>query len=123
MKKKTTQCELSPEECVVLLDVLEARFKCHMNRHPHLEWAKIQTKLTNCAEKIKILHDMEETGGEPDVIGLDHETGELLFIDCSPESPLGRRSLCYDRQRLESRKKNRPTGSAIEMAGLSELKC
>src|SRR5437773_7405973 len=87
-----------------------------MNRHKGLEWAQVQAKLAANAEKLWSLHEMERTGGEPDVVGLDKKTGEYIFNDCSAESPKGRRSLCYDREALESRKENKPEGNAIDVA-------
>jgi hypothetical protein len=87
-----------------------------MNRHKGLEWAKIQAKLEANAEKLWSLNEMEKTGGEPDVVGYDKKTGEYIFYDCSAESPKGRRSICYDREALESRKEHKPEGSAINMA-------
>jgi hypothetical protein len=87
-----------------------------MNRHKGLEWAKIQAKLQADPEKLRSLNEMETTGGEPDVVGQDKKTGEYIFYDCSAESPKDRRSLCYDREALASRKENKPAGSAIDMA-------
>ncbi len=87
-----------------------------MNRHRGLDWAKVQTKLEANAEKLWALHEMERTGGEPDVIGYDQKTGEYIFCDCSADSPKGRRSLCYDRAALESRKEHKPKNNAIDMA-------
>lgn len=87
-----------------------------MNRHEGLEWAKVQAKLEANAEKLWSLNQMERTGGEPDVVGSDKKTGEYIFYDCSAESPKDRRSLCYDREALQSRKENKPTGSALDMA-------
>ncbi|HEU4861461.1 MAG TPA: DUF4256 domain-containing protein, partial [Chitinophagaceae bacterium] len=94
----------------------KTRFEKNMNRHKGLEWAKILAKLEADPEKLWILDDMEETGGEPDVIGYDKKTGEYIFYDCSAESPKDRRSLCYDRKALESRKENKPKNNAIDMA-------
>lgn len=108
--------DLSPEQCEELLSVLRARFEQNMNRHQGLEWAKVQTKLEANTEKMWSLHEMERTGGEPDVVGQDNKTGEYLFYDCSPESPKGRRSVCYDREGLESRKEFKPENNAIDMA-------
>ena len=99
-----------------LLSALKARFEKNMDRHKGLEWAKVQAKLEANPEKLRSLHDMERTGGEPDVIGYDRKTGEYIFYDCSAESPKGRRSLCYDREALESRKKHKPEDSATDMA-------
>jgi hypothetical protein len=95
---------------------LKARFEKNMHRHPELEWAGVQTKLEANAEKLWSLHEMEQTGGEPDVIDYDKKTGEYIFYDCSAESPKARRSLCYDRAALESRKENRPKGNAVDAA-------
>lgn len=108
--------ELLPEQHRKLLSTLRARFEKNTNRHKGLEWAKIQTKLENNPEKLWSLHEMEKTGGEPDVVGYDNKTDEYIFYDCSAESPKGRRSLCYDREALESRKEHRPEGNVIDMA-------
>jgi len=108
--------ELSPEQRKELLGTLRARFDKNMNRHKGLEWAQVQVKLERSAEKLWSLHEMERTGGEPDVVGLDKRTGDYIFYDCSAESPDGRRSLCYDAEALESRKENKPKGSALGMA-------
>src|SRR5215212_9659078 len=99
-----------------LLSALKARFEKHMNRHQHLEWAKLQAKLEANPAKLWSLNEMERTGGEPDVVGHDKKTGEYIFYDCSAESPKGRRSVCYDREALESRKEHKPADSAIGMA-------
>jgi hypothetical protein len=99
-----------------LLKVLKARFEKNMNRHKGLEWAKVQARLEANTEKLRSLSEMEETGGEPDVVGHDKKTGEYIFCDCSAESPKGRRSTCYDREGLESRKENKPEGNAVDMA-------
>ncbi len=99
-----------------LLRTLEARFRAHRRRHDGLRWSAIQPRLEADAGKLRALERMEETGGEPDVIGRDASTGEYLFFDCAPESPLGRRSLCYDGDALASRKQNKPAGSAVDMA-------
>lgn len=108
--------ELSPEQREELLKVLKARFENNMNRHQDLEWSKVQEKLEDNPEKLWSLNEMERTGGEPDVVGYDHKTGEYIFYDCSAESPKGRRSVCYDREALESRKKHPPENSAMDMA-------
>ena len=108
--------EFSPEQREELLRALKARFEKNMNRHKGLEWAKVQAKLETNTEKLWSLHEMETTGGEPDVVGHDKKTGEYIFYDCSAESPKGRRSVCYDRKALESRKEHKPKNSAIEMA-------
>ena len=108
--------DLSPEQREGLLRALKARFEKNMNRHKGLEWAKVRAKLEVNAEKLWSLHQMEKTGGEPDVVGHDKKTGEYIFYDCSAESPKGRRSACYDREALESRKEHKPEDSAIDMA-------
>ncbi|WP_430169981.1 DUF4256 domain-containing protein [Paenibacillus lautus] len=108
--------ELSTEQREELLTTLKARFEKNMNRHKGLEWADVQAKLVANPEKLWSLHEMEITGGEPDVVGHDNKTGEYIFYDCSAESPKGRRSLCYDREALESRKEHKPKNSAVEMA-------
>jgi len=108
--------ELSPEQRKELLRALKARFEKNMGRHKGLEWAKVQTKLEAKTEKLWSLHEMERTGGEPDVVGHDKKTGEYIFYDCSSESPHGRRSVCYDREALDSRKEHKPKNSAMDMA-------
>src|SRR5437588_1979181 len=108
--------ELSSEQREELLKTLEARFEKNMNRHKGLEWAKVQAKLEVNTEKLWSLIEMETTGGEPDVVGFDKKTGEYVFYDCSAQSPKGRRSLCYDREALESRKEHKPKDSAMNMA-------
>lgn len=107
---------ISQEQQESLLDVLKKRFEQHMQRHPQLNWEDIQQKLRENMDKLWSINEMEETGGEPDVIGYDTENGEYIFCDCSPESPKGRRSLCYDEAALQSRKENKPKGSALGMA-------
>ena len=107
---------LSPEQRHELLRLLKTRFEKNMNRHKGLEWANVLARLEATPEKLWSLHEMESTGGEPDVVGQNKQTGEYLFYDCSAESPNGRRSLCYDREALESRKEHRPEDSAIELA-------
>src|SRR5438105_9191808 len=116
MKGVETKKGLSPEQREELLGALKARFEKNMSRHKGLEWAEIQAKLEASAEKLWSLNEMERTGGEPDVVGYDKKTGDYIFYDCSPESPKGRRSLCYDREALESRKENKPKDSAMDMA-------
>jgi hypothetical protein len=116
MNPKTDKEELSPEQRDDLLRVLKVRFEKNMNRHIGLEWANVQEKLEANIEKLWSLHEMERTGGEPDVVGYDIKTGEYIFYDCSAESPKGRRSVCYDREALESRKEHKPNNSAIDMA-------
>jgi hypothetical protein len=107
--------DLSPEQRAELLKTLKARFEKNMNRHKSLEWANVQAKLGANAEKLWSLNEMERTGGEPDVVGHDKKTGEYIFYDCSAESPKGRRSLCYDREALDSRKENKPQDNAMDM--------
>src|ERR1700720_1225879 len=108
--------EFSTKHREELLNTLKARFEKNINRHKGLEWAKVQAKLEANTEKLWSLSEMERTGGEPDVVGHDKETGEYIFYDCSPESPKGRRSVCYDREALESRKEHKPEDNAIDMA-------
>lgn len=108
--------EFSSAQCEKLLKTLKDRFEKNMNRHQGLEWNNIQSKLEANREKLWSLHEMERTGGEPDVVGYDKKTGEHIFYDCSPESPNGRRGLCYDQEALESRKENKPKDSAVNMA-------
>jgi len=108
--------ELSPQQCEELLSQLKARFEKNMSRHKGLEWANVQAKLEADHSRLWALSEMERTGGEPDVIGFDKKTGEFLFCDCSAESPKGRRSLCYDRKALDSRKEHKPADSAIDVA-------
>jgi hypothetical protein len=107
--------ELPSKQQQELLSVLKARFEKNMNRHKGLEWTSVQTRLMANAEKLWSLNEMERTGGEPDVVGFEKKTGECTFYDCSAESPKDRRSLCYDQEALDSRKENKPKGSAIEM--------
>ena len=115
MKKKTPK-KLSSEEREELLTELETRFKKHMNRHEGLAWANVRARLEAHDERLWSLNEMEGTGGEPDVVGHDKHTGEYLFFDCSAESPGGRRSICYDREALDSRKEQKPENNAIDMA-------
>lgn len=114
--------ELSPEQREDLLSVLQTRFEKNKNRHKGLEWAAVQARLETHTEKLWSLHEMEKTGGEPDVVGQDNNTGEYIFYDCSAESPKGRRSVCYDREGLESRKEHRPENSAVDMAAAMGIK-
>lgn len=107
---------LSMEKQEELFQVLKARFEKNMDRHQGLEWLNVQAKLEAHPEKCWSLHEMESTGGEPDVIDYDDQTGEFMFCDCSAESPKGRRSICYDREALESRKEHKPQTSAMDMA-------
>ena len=107
---------LSKKQAEELLKVLKARFEKNMTRHKDLEWAQLQAKLEANAQKLWALSEMEGTGGEPDVVAFNKKTGEYIFYDCSVESPKDRRSLCYDREALDSRKENKPADSAINMA-------
>ena len=115
-KINSNKKKLSPEQREELLNTLKARFEKNMNRHKVLKWDKVQARLEANTEKLWSLNEMERTGGEPDVVGHDKKTGEYIFYDCSAESPAGRRSVCYDRQALESRKEHKPKNSAIDMA-------
>jgi hypothetical protein len=115
-KKVETKRELSPEQRKELLSTLKTRFEKNGNRHKGLEWAEVQARLEAKAEKLWSLHEMERTGGEPDVVGHDKRTGEYIFYDCSAESPKGRRSVCYDGEAQESRKEHRPENNAMDMA-------
>lgn len=108
--------ELSPEEREQLLKMLQDRFLQYPHRHEGLTWADVEARIAARPEVLRPLYEMERTGGEPDVIGRDPQTGEFLFCDCSAESPKGRRSVCYDRAAWESRKANKPVTSAMEMA-------
>ncbi len=111
-----TNVSFSKKQREELVQALKARFEKNMNRHQGLEWAQIQAKLEANPDKLCSLGEMERTGGEPDVVGHDKKTGEHIFYDCSAESPKGRRSLCYDREALDSRKENKPKGNALDMA-------
>ena len=113
---KSNKKALSPKQREELLRALKNRFEKNINRHKGLEWAQIQARLEADADKLWSLNEMERTGGEPDVVGHDKKTGEYIFYDCSAESPNGRRSLCYDREALESRKEHKPKDSAMNMA-------
>jgi len=108
--------KLSTEQSKELLKTLKTRFEKNINRHKGIEWSKIQSRLEANPEKLWSLDDMETTGGEPDVVGYDKKKDEYIFYDCSAESPKDRRSLCYDRQALESRKEHKPKNSAVDMA-------
>jgi len=129
--------KLTNKQAESLLAVLKGRFEKNMSRHQGIDWPAVVSRLESKPDKLRALHAMEDTGGEPDVIGWNRNTGEIIFCDCSSESPAGRRSLCYDRKALESRKENKPEGSVIDMAaslgvelltekeylGLQELGC
>jgi len=114
--KNSTTKELSLGERGDLINALKSRFEKNMVRHKGLDWAKIQTKLETNNEKLWSLHEMERTGGEPDVIGLNEDTGEYIFFDCSAETPTDRRNVCYDREALDARQKFKPENSAMDMA-------
>lgn len=116
MKSKNTKTIAGPAEPEDLLQILQVRFEKNMNRHKGLDWAGVQAKLEANPTKLRSLQEMERTGGEPDVVGYDKKTNEYIFYDCSPESPSGRRSLCYDGEALASRKEHKPANSAMEMA-------
>src|ERR1051326_7374412 len=119
MKKRSTsetKKMLSPKQGEELFRALKDRFEKNMNRHKDLDWAKVQAKLEANPEKLWSLQEMEKTGGEPDVVAHDKKTGEYIFFDCSAESPKGRRSICYDREALESRKEHKPKNNAVGMA-------
>ena len=107
---------MKPKQYETLLKTLKARFEKNMNRHRGIEWAEVQARLEANTEKLRSLNEMERTGGEPDVVGFDKKAGEYIFYDCSTESPIGRRSVCYDREGLESRKEHKPENSAVDMA-------
>ena len=111
-----TNTALSKKQREELLKTLQARFEKNMSRHKGLDWTKIQAKLEANPDKLWSLSEMERTSGEPDVVGQDKKTGEYLFYDCSAESPKDRRSLCYDREALDSRKENKPKGNAVDAA-------
>src|SRR6187551_1605501 len=116
MKGAKTKQELSSAQREELLSALQVRFEKNMGRHAGLVWAKVKARLEANPAKLWSLNEMEKTGGEPDVVGLDKKSGEYIFYDCSVESPKGRRSVCYDREALDSRKEFKPKTSAIDMA-------
>jgi hypothetical protein len=113
---KAPKDQLSEAQRQALLTTLRTRFEQNMDRHKEIEWAKVQARLEARPEAQSSLHQMEQTGGEPDVVGHDKKTGEIIFFDCAVESPKGRRSVCYDREALDSRKEHKPANSAIDMA-------
>ncbi len=113
---KSTKNKLSAEQQKEFLQTLKTRFEKNMSRHKGLEWIKVQAKLETVNDKLWSLHQMENTGGEPDVVGFDKKTGEYIFYDCSAESPKERRSICYDHEALEKRKEHKPADSAVNMA-------
>jgi Protein of unknown function (DUF4256) len=116
MPRAKTKQELSPKQRDELLGLLKGRFEKHMNRHKGLKWPQVEARLKAKPDKLWSLQEMESTGGEPDVVGHDKKSGEIIFYDCSAESPAGRRSVCYDRAGLESRKEHQPKTSAIDLA-------
>lgn len=116
MKKPDHKKRLSGDERDELLAVLEARFAKHMRRHNGIEWKTVRERLEFSPAKLWSLRAMETSGGEPDVVGREEKSGDFLFVDCAPESPAGRRSVCYDREGLESRKEHRPENNAVDMA-------
>jgi hypothetical protein len=116
MKRAKTKQKLSAKERDKLVETLQTRFESNMPRHKGVAWVKVAARLEAHPEKLASLHEMESTGGEPDVVGHDKKTGEFLFCDCAPESPSGRRSLCYDDTALKSRKEHKPKGSAVAIA-------
>ncbi len=116
MKAAKTKKTLPSERREELLRALQARFEKNMNRHQGVEWARVEARLEADAEKLWSLNEMENTGGEPDVVAQDKKAGEYVFFDCSAQSPAGRTSLCYDREALDSRKKFKPKNSAMDLA-------
>jgi hypothetical protein len=122
VKAKSSDGKNSTElGATAFLEMLQDRFEKNMGRHSGLDWSEIQRKLEKKPEKLSSLQEMERTGGEPDVIGIDAETGQYIFCDCSPESPVGRRNLCYDREAQESREEARPDDNAVDVAGRMEI--
>ena len=121
MKSTGSKKELTTEQREALLKTLETRFEKHQSRHKGIEWARVKEKLETAPAKLWSLHEMERTGGEPDVVGHDKKTGEYLFFDCSTETPKDRRSVCYDLEGLESRKEHRPANNAMDMAAAMGL--
>ena len=115
-KLKTSKQKLSPKEQEELLKTLKSRFEKNKDRHKGIDWAKVEAKLESDSDKLWTLMEMEDSGGEPDVVGYDKKTGEYIFYDCSPETPSGRRSFCYDRKALDSRKEHKPKNSAVDSA-------
>ena len=114
--KKNTKKNLSATQGQELISTLQSRFEKNTNRHKGIEWTKVRVKLESNPEKLWSLNEMEKTGGEPDVVGIDKKTGEYIFFDCSAETPKERRSICYDHEALESRKEHKPANSAVQMA-------
>ena len=116
MKSAEARKQVSPKQRDELLKALKTRFEKNIHRNKGLEWSKVLAKLEANPEKLWSLNEMERTGGEPDVVGLDKESGEYIFFDCSEQTPQGRTSLCYDREALDSRKEHKPKNSAMDMA-------
>jgi len=116
MKRVETKKQLSPKQREELLEALKARFEKNMNRHQGLKWAEVETRLAANPERLWSLNEMEESGGEPDVVRHDKKSGEYVFFDCSAETPKGRTSVCYDREGLESRKEHKPANTAMDLA-------
>jgi hypothetical protein len=116
MKTPGSNKELPPAHREKLLQTLQSRFENNLRRHPGLEWSQVKSRLDSHPAKLWSLNEMEESGGEPDVVGHDEKSGEFLFFDCSPETPKGRTSVCYDREGLESRKEHKPANNAIDLA-------
>ncbi len=116
MSQNKSTPKLSPAQREELLATVKARFEKNMTRHPDIDWADVEARLIAAPEKLRSLDEMERTGGEPDVVGRDAATGAFIFYDCAPESPSGRRSICYDREGWESRKEHRPENTAVDMA-------
>lgn len=110
---KNKKAVLSPSK---ILPVLQKRFENHMSRHAHIKWSDVESQLVNSFQKLGVIYEMEISGGEPDVVGMDDKTGEIIFFDCSKETPTGRRSLCYDKVALEGRKKHPPKNDAMTIA-------
>src|SRR5580698_11250074 len=121
MTAAKTKKELTPAQRQDLLKTMQTRFEKNMNRHQGIEWAKVKSRLEAKPEKLWSLGEMERTGGEPDVVGRDKKTGEYIFFDCSPESPKDRRSFCYDREALDSRKENKPKNNAMDAASANGI--
>jgi hypothetical protein len=116
MKSSRTKQAQSPEQAEELLETLAARFERHPQRHSDIDWSAVRARLEAAPEKLRSLAEMERTGGEPDVVAHDAKTGEYVFVDCAPQSPKGRYSLCYDRAALDARKQHKPSGCATELA-------
>jgi len=114
--KKNAKKELSAEQEQKLIEILKERFEKNMDRHQNLKWSAVEKRLLSKPEELWSLNEMEKTGGEPDAVDFDQNSGEYIFVDCAAESPAGRRSFCYDREALESRKKNKPENSALDLA-------